>query len=99
MCLEIIKLQKSKETANNLESVGNIVYVSKILVSYVLKNRIIRIYLLLLRHTIKYFGSYNECPVENACLSYDTIVLKKRDLISIKLTDMLLRILIKMHIL
>ena len=78
MYLEVITLKKSKETANNLESVGNIVYVSQILVSYVLKNRIIRIYLFLLRHTIKHFGSYNECPVENAWLSYDTEVFEKR---------------------
>ena len=63
MYLEVIKLKKSKETANNLESVGNIVYVSKISVSYVLKNRIIRIYLLVLRHAIKHFGACNECPV------------------------------------
>ena len=64
MYLEVIKLKKSKETANNLELVGNIVYVSQILVSYVLKNRIIRIYLfLLLQHAIIRLYALNECPV------------------------------------
>ena len=78
MYLDVITLKKSKETANNLESVGNIVYVSQILVSYVLKNRIIRIYLFLLRHTIKHFGSYSECPVENNCLFNENSASKKR---------------------